>query len=209
VTFSFFDFLLELAGNVNPIRTPWPVPTDTANQEPMPAYSKINVDLLTDTHRISCRLEAGNLGIVGVLNDINTSAFQVEDAYISRLQQPAKIIEHRPTVFIVKSTLSLALVARREEIGPQGLARGGYTQLMPFPVLMTTSAFEIRGTLELPGKLDVGALLTIGTGKYLLAYKVNVIATAQSDIPYTSEVLIINRNSIQVIAPDQGGKTGG
>jgi hypothetical protein len=180
-----------------------------ANQEPMPAYSKINVDLLTETHRISCRLDAGNLGIVGVLNDINTSVFQVEDAYISRLQQPAKIIEHRPTVYVVKSTLSLALVARREEIGPQGLARGGYTQIVSFPVLITTTAFEIRGILELPGKLDVGALLTIGTGKYVTAYNVNILATAQSDIPYTSDVLIINRNTIQAIAPDQGGKTGG
>jgi hypothetical protein len=174
----------------------------------MPAYSRINVDVLTDTHRISCRLEAGNLGIIGVLNDSTSSVFQVEDAYISRLQQPAKIIEHRTTVYIAKATLSLALIGRREEIGPQALARGGYTQMVPLPVLITTTAFEIRGNLELPGKLDAGALLAGGTGKYVLAYKVTIIATAKSDIPYTSEVLIINRNLVQVIAPDLGGKTG-
>ena len=174
----------------------------------MPAYSRINVDLLTDTHRISCRLEAGNLGIVGVLNDMTSSVFLVEDAYISRLQQPAKIIEHRPTVFIAKSTLSLALIGRREEIGPQGLARGGYTQMVPYPALVTTPAFEIRCILEVPGKLDAGALLAGGTTKYILAYKATVIATTKSDIPYTSEVLIINRNLVELIAPDQGGKAG-
>jgi len=174
----------------------------------MPAYSRINVDLLTDTHRISCRLEAGNLGIIGVLNDVTTSVFQVEDAYISRLQQPAKIIEHRPVVNIAKATLSLALIGRREEIGPQGLARGGYTQMVPLTVLITTTAFEIHCNLELPGKLDAGALLAGGTGKYILAYKATIIATTKSEIPYTSEVLIINRQLVETVAPDQGGKTG-
>ena len=175
----------------------------------MPPYSKITVDFFTDTHRISCRVEGGNMGIVGVLNDAGSSVFLVEDAYLSRLSQPAKIVEHRPTVFIAKAGLSLSLIARREELGPQGLARGGYTHLIPFPVLITTSAFEIRGILELPGKLDAGALLATGTGKYVNAYKVNIIATAHPDIPYTSEVVIINRNTIQLISPDPGGKSSG
>jgi hypothetical protein len=149
------------------------------------------------------------MGIVGLLNDNTTSVFQVEDAYISRLQQPGKIIEHRPQVAIVKATLSLALIARREEIGPQGLAHGGYSHVVPFPVLITTSAFEIRGTLELPGKLDVSALISAGSGKYITAYKVTLIAAAYPDNPYAAEVVIINRNTVQLIAPDQGGKAGG
>jgi hypothetical protein len=175
----------------------------------MPPYSRINADLFTDTHRISCRVEAGTMGIIGLLNDVTTSVFQVEDAYISRLSQPAQIMEHRPVVYLAKAVLALGLIARREELGPQGLARGGYTQVVPFPVLITTSTFEIRGNLELPGKLDVSALLTGGTGKFITAYKTQIVATAPLDLPYTSEVLIINRTLVQLIAPDQGGKTGG
>ena len=149
------------------------------------------------------------MGTIGLLNDINTSVFPVEDAYISRLTQPAKIIEHYPTVNIAKATVALVLIARREELGPLGLARGGYTRIVPFPVLITTTAFEIHGQLEQPGKLDVGALLGIGTGKFIPAYKVTVVPTALPDIPFTSEVLIINRSLITLIAPEQGGKTGG
>jgi hypothetical protein len=175
----------------------------------MPAYTRINADLLTETHRITCRIEAGNWGTFGMLNDSNASVFPVEDAYISRLGQPAKIIEHYPSLFIIKATLSLVLIARREELGPVGLARGGYTHITPFPALVTTTAFEIHGQLEQPGKLDVSALLGTGTGKFISAYSATVIATAYPDIPYTSDVLIINRSLITLIAPEQGGKTGG
>ncbi len=149
------------------------------------------------------------MGVIGLLNDINTSVFQVEDAYLSRLAQPAKIVEHQPVVFMTKALVALVLIARREELGPLGLARGGYTHLNQYPVLITTSAFEIRCTLELPGKLEVAALLSGGTGKFFPAYKANVVATAVPDIPYTSEVLIINRTLVQLVAPDQGGKASG
>jgi hypothetical protein len=175
----------------------------------MPAYTRISADLLTDTHRMTCRIEAGNWGTFGMLNDSNASVFPVEDAYISRLGQPAKIIEHYPALYVAKATLSLVLIARREELGPLGLARGGYTHITPFPVLIMTTAFEIHGQLEQPGKLDVSALLGTGTGKFISAYNVTVTATAYPDIPYTSEVLVINRGLITLIAPEQGGKTGG
>jgi hypothetical protein len=175
----------------------------------MPAYNRITADLLTDTHRISCRIEAGNWGTFGLLNDPNASVFEIEDAYISRLAQPAKILEHHPMLYVAKATLSLVLIARREELGPQGLARGGYTHIVPFPVLITTSAFEIHGQLEQPGKLDVSALLGTGTGKFITAYQATVVATAFPAIPYTSEVLIINRGLITLIAPEEGGKAGG
>jgi hypothetical protein len=80
---------------------------------------------------------------------------------------------------------------------------------VPFPVLITTTAFEIHGDLEQPGKLDVSSLLGTGTGKFISAYKVTLVATAFPDMPYTSEVLIINRTLITLVAPEQGGKTGG
>ena len=175
----------------------------------MPAYNRINADLLTDTHRITCRIEAGNMGTIGLLNDINTSVFPVEDAYISRLAQPAKILEQYPLVYIAKATVTLVLVSRREELGPVGLARGGYTHIVPFPVMIATTAFEIHGQLEQPGKLDVAALLGIGTGRFIPAYKVTVVASSFPDVPFTSEVLVINRNLITLIAPEQGGKAGG
>lgn len=175
----------------------------------MPAYNRISADLLTDTHRVSCRIDAGNLGIIGVLNDSTTSVFPVEDAYLSRLAQPAKIIHHYPVLHVIKSTVALLLITRREELGPQGLARGGYTHLVPIPALITTSAFEIHGQLEQPGKLDVSALLGGGTGRFITAYKTTVVPTSFPDLPFTSEVLIINRSLITLIAPEQGGKASG
>ncbi len=175
----------------------------------MPVYTRVTVDLFTATHRVSCRIEAGNMGTIGLLNDINTSVFPAEDAYISRIAEPAKILEHHATLYVAKATLSLVFISRREELGPVGLARGGYTHILTFPVLITTPAFEIHCELEQPGKLDVAALLGIGTGNFIGAYKATVVASAFPDIPFTSEVLIINRNSISLIASQPGGRTVG
>lgn len=175
----------------------------------MPVYTRITADLFTETHRISCRIEAGNMGTIGLLNDINTSVFPAEDAYISRLAEPAKILEHHATLYVAKATLSLVFISRREELGPVGLARGGYTHILTFPVLITIPAFEIHCQLEQPGKLDVAALLGIGTGNFIATYKATVVTAAYPEAPFTSEVLIINRNSIALIAPQPGGRTVG
>ena len=106
----------------------------------MPVYTRVTADLFTATHRVSCRIEAGNMGTIGLLNDINTSVFPAEDAYVSRIAEPAKILEHHATLYVAKATLSLVFISRREELGPVGLARGGYTHILTFPVLIKAAA---------------------------------------------------------------------
>lgn len=161
----------------------------------------INVDFLSQMHRISCRLPVGQSGLVGLLNDNMTSMIEVEDAYFSRLQQPAKIVGHFDATHLLKMNLSLVLVNRREDLGPVGLARGGFSRVVNLPVLVTTPTFEVRGTLEMTGKFDPAELLVGGIGKFIILHNANALATQFPDTPFSGVAVLINRSMVEVIAP--------
>src|SRR5258708_9867858 len=124
--------------------------------------SSINTDLLTAGFRVSCKVNVGPSGLFGLLNDSNTSLIDLEDAYYSRLTQPAKIVSHLDSAHLAKNNLTLIVLSRREDLGPQRLARGGYSRLLALPVLITTATFEVQGSLDLAPKFYPPQLLIAG-----------------------------------------------
>src|SRR6185503_20482586 len=141
------------------------------------SHITIHTDIFSTTHRISGKMQVGTNGLLGLLNDVNTSLVDVENAYLSRLAEPSKIEANFERMSVNKHTLVLVILNRREDLGPVGLARGGYTQVATVPVLFTTAVYEIRGNIEITSKLDASALLTGGTGKYMPAYKVSLFSS--------------------------------
>ena len=161
----------------------------------------INVDLVTQRFRTSCRVLIGPAALVGLLNDVTTSLIEIEDAYYSRLQEPAKIVSHLDAGYVIKANVSLIILRRREDLGPQGLARGGYTRLLPVPVLVTTTAFEIQGSVEVVNKFDAAELLVGGTGRFMGVYNASAILASNPDTIFSGAVILVNRASIEMIAP--------
>jgi hypothetical protein len=161
----------------------------------------VNVDLVTQSFRTSCRVMVGPGGLIGLLNYATTSLLDVEDAYYSRLQEPAKIVSHIDSGFVAKNNVLLIILARREDLGPQGLARGGYTRLLPVPVLVTTTAFEIQGSVEVVNKFDPAELLVGGTCRFLSVYNASSIKASHPDTLFSGAVILVNRVSVEMIAP--------
>lgn len=174
----------------------------------MARQALINVEILSETHRISCRIEVGATGLIGLLNDVNSSLVDMQMAYMSRIQEPAKIIANFEAATVNKNNLAMVIVSKRESIGPQGYVNIGISRLLPCPVLITTEAFEIRGTIEVPGKLDPGALLMGGGGgKFMPLFQAKITATRHLDIPpYTAEAMLINRTLVATFAALAKGK---
>jgi hypothetical protein len=168
--------------------------------------SSVNVDLLTDGLRISCRITVGPSGLFGLLNDVNTSLVDLEDTYYSRLTQPAKIVAHLDTAHVAKNNVELVVLGRREDLGPQGLARGGYSRLLPVPVLVTTAGFEVQGSIDVVTKFDPSELLMGGTGRFLNVYSANALMIASPETVFSGAVILVNRTAVQMIAPMTKGK---
>jgi hypothetical protein len=168
----------------------------------------LNVDIISQAHRISCRVEVGATGLIGLLNDVQTSLVDVEAAYVSRIQNPAKIVANFEIGSLNKNNLIMAIVTRRESLGPQAFSSGGYSRLLPCPVLVTTEAFEIRADIEVPGKLDASAILIGGGGgKFMPLFKAKIIALQYPEAPpLTAEAMLINRTLVAALAAIAKGK---
>jgi hypothetical protein len=168
--------------------------------------NSVNVDLLTQGFRISCRVNIGPTGLIGLLNDVNTSLVDIEDAYYSRLLRPAKIVAHLDTAHVAKNNLTLVVLARREDLGPQGLARGGYSRLVSVPILLTTSTFEIQGSIDVVVKFDPSELLIGGTSRYLNVYNASALMATSPETVFLGAVILVSRTAVEMVAPVAKGK---
>lgn len=171
------------------------------------ARSIVNVDLFTNSHRITCQVEVGGTGLIGLLNDPLSSIFSVRNAYFSRVQQPAKIIANFDEAHLLKANIALGLVPRREDLGPQGYLRPGTGKLLSGSVLMAMELFEVRGTLEFISRIDPNAILTGGTAKFTVLYNATVVTVPYPDLPpYSANALFINRGLITSLGAFGKGK---
>jgi hypothetical protein len=166
----------------------------------------VHVDLLTPSYRISCRIITGPSGLIGQLNDSNTSLLDLEDVYYSRLTQPAKIISHLETAHLAKNNLTLVVLSRREDLGPQSLSRGGYSRLMPVPVLITTATFEIQGSIDVVSKFDLSEYLMGGAGRFINVYGASALMVASPDTVFSGAVVLISRSAVEMLAHQAKGK---
>ncbi len=163
------------------------------------SHQVVHADFFSDSHRITCRVHVGNTGLIGMMNDTQTSVVEVEDVYVSRLPDPARIVANFEYGSLAKAGLSLCVLGRREDVGPLPLLRGGFTKLTTYPVLITTSAFELRGQLEMAGKMDVPGLLVGGTGRFFALYAAAATTVHYADNTYTGGAILVNRNLVAYV----------
>jgi len=156
----------------------------------------ISGDFFTGAYRMTGRIAVGASGAIGALNDTNRSTAICEDVYISYVNQPGSILAHYPNVRLIKSGLEALVLTKRDEVGPTGVARAGYTRIIQYQVLITTDAFEVRGLVEMPGKYDPDTLLVEGTARFFPVYNATINAWIRPDAKFAGEAVLINRTKV-------------
>jgi hypothetical protein len=175
----------------------------TVSLPPGTVRDVISGDFFTPGYRLTAKLHVGHAGLVRLLNDTTFSLAEFQDVYLSRANEPGKILTHFSVARVPKTRLELALVGRREDVGPLGVARGGFAKVHEHPVLVTTGNFEIRGSLEQPGRLDVPAVLFEGSAKFFLLHKATIVALAAPDVQFTAEAVLVNRSRIDLFCAQE------
>ena len=105
----------------------------------------ISVEIYTSSHRILGRIDPGSSGLFSHLNIPTTNYLALEGAHLNRLHQPTRMVARYPTLWVVKDEIVTVLLSNRGEIGPSGVARGGYTTTMPHWVHLVLGGYELRG----------------------------------------------------------------
>jgi hypothetical protein len=101
---------------------------------------------------------------------------------------------------MMKTHVFAVCMARREDLGPQALVRGGYTSVVEYPLRVTTQMFEIEGIMELPGRFDFTSLLTEGTREFIPIFNATLTAILIPNLRIESSGMLINRRQVDLIA---------
>lgn len=139
-------------------------------------------------------------GAMGMLNDVTHSAMEVHDARLARLHMPTKLVDHFELVRLMKQHIYAVCMSRREDLGPHALVRGGYTNVMEYPVRVTTQMFEIEGILEFPGRFDFTALIAEGSREFIPIFNATLTAILIPNLRVESAGMLINRRQIDLMA---------
>ena len=163
-------------------------------------YRFLPANILTSGYRVVGKIMVTNTGTMGMLNDSTHSAMEVHDARLARLHMPTKLVDHFELVRMMKTHVFAVCMARREDLGPQALVRGGYASIVEYPARITTQVFEIEGTLELPGRFDFATLMSEGTRDFIPMFNATLTAILLPNLRVESAGMLINRKQIDLIA---------
>ncbi len=163
-------------------------------------YRFLPADVLTSGYRVVGKIMVTSTGAMGMLNDNTRSALEVHDARRARLHMPTKLVDHFELTRMMKTHVYAVCMARREDLGPQALVRGGYTSIVEYPIRITTQMFEIEGIMEMPGRLDFASLMTEGTRDFIPIFNATLTAILIPNLRIESGGILINRRQVDLIA---------
>ena len=163
-------------------------------------YRFILTDILTSGYRVAGKIAVTTHGAMGFLNDHTHSTLEIHDARMARLHMPTKLVDHFELVRTMKNKIHAVCLSRREDLGPQAIVRGGFTNIVEYQIRMTTSMFEIDGTMELPGRFDFTGLVTDGSREFLPVFNATLTAILIPTLRVQSAGILVNRKLIDLIA---------
>ena len=167
---------------------------------PSTTHRVISADFFTPSYRIVGKTMVPNTGILGLVNDPTTSFMEILDARMARAHMPSKLVDHYEVVRIVKSHIFAISLARREDLGPQALARGGYVRLTEFPMRITTPVYELDGVLEWAGRFEFSTIMVEGTRDFVPMYNAVITAILLPALRVESPAVLFNRNQVDILA---------
>ena len=163
-------------------------------------YRFLPADVYTSGYRVVGKVMVSTNGIMGVLNDINKSHLELHDARMARIHMPTKLVDHFEVVRLVKSQVLAICAARREDLGPFQLQRGGYSAVSAMPVRLTTQMYEIEGKIEVAGRFDFSSMIADRSRNFLPVYEAVLTAIFIPNVKAESPGILINRDKVDILA---------
>ena len=163
-------------------------------------YRFLPADVYTAGYRVVGKVMVATNGIMGVMNDTTKSHLEIHDARLARIHMPTKLVDHFEIVRLVKTQVFVVCVARREDLGPTGIVRGGYSNVAPLPVRLATSVFEIEGKLEVAGRFDFVTLISDKTRNFIPIFEATLSAILIPNLKVESPGILFNRTLIDMLA---------
>ena len=163
-------------------------------------YRFLPADLYPSGYRIVGKVMAGTSGIMGTMNDPTKSHLEIHDARLARIHMPTKLVDHFEVVRLVKENIFALCAARREDLGPTAIVRGGYSNISPIPARLTSQVYEVEGKLEIAGRFDFSVLISDTTRNFIPVFDAVLSAILIQNLKVESPAMLFNRQFIDMMA---------
>lgn len=157
-------------------------------------------DILTSSFRVVGKVTVSTNGVMGLMNDPTHSYMEVMDARLARIHMPTKLVDHYEVIRLFKRQVFAIALARREDLGPQAVVRGGFGTVTEYPVRLTTQVYEIEGKVEYPGRFDFSALMAEGTRDFVPIFDATLTAVLIPTLRVESPGMLFNRTQVDILA---------
>jgi hypothetical protein len=157
-------------------------------------------DILTSSYRVVGKVSVSNNGVMGLMNDPTHTYLEVMDARLARIHMPTKLVDHYEVVRMFKRQVFAIALARREDLGPAAVVRGGFASVTEYPVRLTTQVYEIEGKIEYPGRFDFSALMAEGSRDFVPIYDATLTAILIPTLRVESPGMLFNRTRADLLA---------
>jgi len=163
-------------------------------------YRFLPADVYTGGYRIVGKIMVTNSGIMGTVNDTTKSHLELHDARLARIHMPTKLVDHFELVRLSKTSVSVLCAARREDLGPTNVVRGGYSNTNEMPVRLATDVFEIEGKLQITGRFDFVTMITDKTRNFIPIFDATLAAILLPNLKVESPGILFNREKVDLLA---------
>jgi len=163
-------------------------------------YRFIPADVYTAGYRIVGKIMVSTNGIMGNLNDTTKSHLEIHDGRLARIHMPTKLVDHFEVVRLVKSKVVVVCAARREDLGPTNIVRGGYSNIIETPVRLATDVFEIEGKLPVAGRFNFATMITETTRHFIPMFDITLTAILLPNLKVQSPGILLNREKVDLLA---------
>jgi hypothetical protein len=163
-------------------------------------YRFLPADVYTAGYRIVGKVMVSTNGVMGVLNDITKSHLEIQDARLARIHMPTKLVDHFEVVRLVKAHIFVVCAARREDLGPTAVVRGGYSNIAGVPTRLATSIYEIEGKIEVAGRFDFVTLISDKTRNFVPIFDATLTAILIPNLKVESPGILFNREKVDMLA---------
>jgi hypothetical protein len=160
----------------------------------------INLDMFTDSYRVTGRALVGVGGIHAELGNPNSKYLEIQDAYISRIHEPGDIIANYKTAAFRKDNINFIVLQDRREGIPVGTQHGRsiFTRGRPIAAFLTIPSFEIHGEIMHEGKPTAPEVLVKSMGSFQLVFAAKASASIFPDISYSGDLILVHKDRIGV-----------
>lgn len=160
----------------------------------------LHADILTSSYRVVGKVSVSTNGVMGLLNDPTRSYMEVMDARLARIHMPTKLVDHFDVIRMFKQQIFAIALARREDLGPQAVVRGGFASVTEYPVRLTTQVYELDGKVEYPGRFDFSALMAEGSRDFIPIFDAILTAILIPTLRVESPGMLFNRKRVDLLA---------